>query len=43
MLLILPVLVGVALALLRGGSLQHLAALRVRGGRAIVASFVTRR
>ena len=40
MLLILPVLLGVILALLRGGSLQHLATLRVRGVSAIVASFV---
>ena len=40
MLLILPVLVGVALALWRGGSLQQLATLRVRGVGPIVASFV---
>lgn len=39
MLLILPVLLGIALALIRGGSLQHLATWRIRGAWAIIASF----
>jgi len=40
MLLILPVLLGIALALARGGSFRHLATLRLQGMGAIVASFL---
>jgi hypothetical protein len=40
MLIILPVLLGIALALARGGSLRNLAMLRFRGVGAIMASFL---
>lgn len=40
MLLIVPVLLGIALALLQGGSLRHLSTLRFRGAGLIVASLV---
>ncbi len=40
MLLVLPVLLGVALALARGGSLRNLATLRLQGMGFILASFV---
>src|SRR5581483_178016 len=39
MLLVVPVLLGMVLPLLRGGSLRHLATIPFRGAGAIVASF----